>query len=200
VINTLWIDVGIICAGGQYVSAIIPVLAASLFFVQYFYLRTSRQLRVRELEAKAPLFTIFTETANGIQHIRAFNWQDAFRSRMQTLLDYSQVPFYSLLCVQRWLTLVMDICVCAVAAILVGLAVYHAGGTSQNAVGLAMVSLVTFSVTMSFVVHLKTPAAPGRLAAVIHSSTRASGQTSDGFLPARTPHSGFLKRKGLEND
>ena len=152
-INTLWIDVGIICAGGQYVSAIIPVLAASLFFVQYFYLRTSRQLRVRELEAKAPLFTIFTETANGIQHIRAFNWQDAFRSRMQRLLDYSQVPFYSLLCVQRWLTLVMDICVCAVAAILVGLAVYHAGGTSQNAVGLAMVSLVTFSVTMSFVVQ-----------------------------------------------
>lgn len=134
-------------------SAIIPVLAASLFFVQYFYLRTSRQLRVRELEAKAPLFTIFTETANGIQHIRAFNWQEVFRSRMQTLLDYSQVPFYSFLCVQRWLTLVMDLIVCAVATILVGLAVFHAGGTSQNAVGLVMVSLVTFSVTMSFFVE-----------------------------------------------
>ena len=61
-INTLLIDVGIISAGAQYVAVMIPPLAIVLYIIQFFYLRTSRQLRVRELEAKAPLFTLFTET------------------------------------------------------------------------------------------------------------------------------------------
>ncbi|KAK3181199.1 hypothetical protein K4F52_007474 [Lecanicillium sp. MT-2017a] len=80
---TVLLEIGVICAGARYVSATIPALLIIVSLVQYFYLRTSRQLRVRELEARSPLFTKFTETANGILHIRAFKWQDNFRRHMK---------------------------------------------------------------------------------------------------------------------
>lgn len=180
----------------------IPPLVIVLYVIQYFYLRTSRQLRARELEAKAPLFTLFTDTADGILHIRAFQWQDEFRLRMQDALDYSQVPFYSLLCVQRWLTVVMDLCVCAVGALLVGMAVYYVGGTSQNAIGLAMVSLVTFNVTLTFYVEsfVDLEISIGAVARV-RNFCQTSPQEGDGevdeALPDYWPSSGRIEFRGV---
>lgn len=142
---TLFVEIAIICAGAKFVATVIPGLLMAIYILQYFYLRTSRQLRVHELEAKTPLFTKFLETSRGIQHIRAFKWQEDFTLQMQDLLDHSLIPYYSLFCVQRWLTLVLDLIVCGVATILVSLAVEYRAETSGNAVGLSMLSLITFS-------------------------------------------------------
>lgn len=147
-ICTIIIDVALIGSGATYAAAMVPALLLVVYLVQHFYLRTSRQLRIRELEAKAPLISAITETANGIQHIRAFQWQDAYLKNMQQHIDYSQIPAYIFLCVQRWLTLVLDLCVCAVATLLVTLAVKFPDKTNENALGLAMLSIVTFSETL----------------------------------------------------
>ena len=40
----------------------VPITAALVYFVGGFYLKTSRQLRVLEIEAKAALFNFFAET------------------------------------------------------------------------------------------------------------------------------------------
>lgn len=138
-------DIGIIASGASYAAPIIPIFLIVLYFIQYFYLRTSRQLRLLDLETQAPLYTLFTETASGIEHIRALNWRAQFVWRNYGLLDYSQKPYYFQFCIQRWLLLVLSLSTCALAVALVSLAVCFTATTSQSAIGLALLNLVTFS-------------------------------------------------------
>ncbi|MAD85040.1 MAG: hypothetical protein CL912_18935 [Deltaproteobacteria bacterium] len=56
------------------------------------YYRTSRQVRILDLEAKSPLYTHFIETLSGLPTIRAFGWSSSFISQNLNLLDASQSP------------------------------------------------------------------------------------------------------------
>ena len=112
-------DIGIIASGAKYAAAIIPFFAIALYLLQKYYLRTSRQMRYLDLEAKAPLYTQFSEMTAGLQHIRAFGWQSDTLTHSLKLLDYSQRPYYYLYCIQRWLTLVLDMCVLVIATTLI---------------------------------------------------------------------------------
>lgn len=58
--------------------------------IQAFYLRTSRQVRLLDLEAKAPLYAQFLETTEGLTTIRALHWQQGFADQNAELLDKSQ--------------------------------------------------------------------------------------------------------------
>lgn len=146
-VNTVFI----ITSASSYSLAIFPVYAAILYIVQYFYLRTSRQLRLLDMEAKVPLFKHFTETASGVEHIRAFNWQADFMWLHYGLLDYSQKPHYYFLCTQRWLSLVLDLSTCAVAVSTVAFALD--GNSSPTAIGLSMVNIVTLSKALTDVME-----------------------------------------------
>lgn len=76
------------------VAATIPLLAGVGYCIQRVYLRTSRQVRLMDLEAKAPLCTHFLESLAGIVTIRAFGWASVYRKKNNEHLDQSQVPFY----------------------------------------------------------------------------------------------------------
>ncbi|XP_044715562.1 ABC transporter domain-containing protein [Hirsutella rhossiliensis] len=56
-----------------YFAAVIPLMAGVLYFLQRFYLRTSRQLRLLELESKAPLYSHVLETIDGMISIALVN-------------------------------------------------------------------------------------------------------------------------------
>jgi ATP-binding cassette subfamily C (CFTR/MRP) protein 1 len=128
-----------------YAAAAFPVLLISLYFIQKFYLRTSRQLRLLDLEAKSPLYTQFMESLSGLATIRAFGWRSALEKKNSEMLDQSQKPFYLLFAVQRWLTLVLDLAVAAVAVILMVMVVELRGTISPGFVGVAMLNVILFS-------------------------------------------------------
>ncbi|KAK8091117.1 multidrug resistance protein [Apiospora phragmitis] len=107
-----------ITLGSSYMAICIPVLISVLYLVQKFYLRTSRQLRFLDLEAKSPLFTHFTETMEGLASIRAFKW---------------------------WLNLVLYLTVAAMATILVALALSLRATTSRGSLGVALTAILSFS-------------------------------------------------------
>lgn len=145
------VDLGIIASGNKYGAIVIPFFLLFLYVLQKFYLRTSRQLRILDLEAKSPLVTLFTEVSLGIQHIRAFQWQGAFENRMIALLNQSQRPFYNLLSVQQWLRLVLDMCSTALATTIIALALRLS--SSEAGIGLALLSLITFSGSVNEVLN-----------------------------------------------
>jgi ATP-binding cassette subfamily C (CFTR/MRP) protein 1 len=128
-----------------YAAAAFPILLISLYFIQKFYLRTSRQLRFLDLEAKSPLYTQFMESLSGLATIRAFGWRCALEKKNLEMLDQSQKPFYLLFAVQRWLTLVLDLAVAAVAVILMVMVVELRGTISPGFVGVAMLNVILFS-------------------------------------------------------
>jgi len=139
----------VLCVLGKTLSAVVPVLVLVLFAIQRYYLRTSRQLRMLDIEAKAPLYAHFIDTIRGIETIRAFGWCSSFSETLATALDLSQRPFYMLFCVQQWLTLVLDLVSGGLAVTLVALALSLSGGSglgmSPGALGVALVLTLQFN-------------------------------------------------------
>lgn len=136
--------------GSAYMGTIIIPLLVALYFIQDFYLRTSRQMRFLDLEAKSPLYRQFTETIEGIATIRASGSQEWYQREFLSLLDESQKPYYLLLCVQRWLGLVLNMMVGATAVVLMALALT----TKLSSAGSLGVALTTILVANTQLQHL----------------------------------------------
>jgi ATP-binding cassette subfamily C (CFTR/MRP) protein 1 len=141
----------LVFVGSSYAAAAIPLCIISLALIQFYYLRTSRQLRLLDIEAKAPLFSHFLDTLSGISCIRAYGWTESYMQRNCDVLNTSQKPYYLLWCIQRWLTLVLDLFVAAIAILLVALAT-TVRGRSTGFLGVALFNVVTFSTTLQTLV------------------------------------------------
>ncbi|KAL2069425.1 hypothetical protein VTL71DRAFT_14104 [Oculimacula yallundae] len=140
------------CTSAGYFTLTMPVVGAAVWVVQKYYLRTSRQIRILDLEAKSPLYTHFIETLSGLPTIRAFNWSGSFISKNLALLDASQKPYYLLFCIQRWLALVMDLLVSVLAIILMILVVKLRHSIGAGYVGLALLNVMGFGQSLAWVV------------------------------------------------
>lgn len=142
-------EAGLLLAGAKYLAAIIPVAVLVLYTIQAFYLRTSRQMRRLDLQAKAPLYTHILEMVDGLTTIRAFGWQSAFRTSALQRLDESQKPYYVLFCIQRWLALVLDLFVAASAVLLVAFGVLTPASTSASAIAISLYAVVNFNESLA---------------------------------------------------
>ena len=141
----------------------LPFIFAFLYFLQRFYLRTSRQMRLLMIEGKAPLYTHFTEAEStssavagssasrgvgaGSVTIRAFGWERFYQARAYSLVDQSLRTAYMQSCVQTWLIFVVQTTVGVLAVIIVATVVtwkeelnIKAGG-----VGVSLIILIGLS-------------------------------------------------------
>jgi ATP-binding cassette subfamily C (CFTR/MRP) protein 1 len=135
----------LIGVASTYAAIAFPIILTALYFIQKFYLRTSRQLRFLDLEAKSPLYSQFMEILQGLATVRAFGWTTRLEDKNRILLDESQKPFYLLFAVQRWLTLVLDLIVAATAFMLIILVVKLRGTIDPGFVGVALLNVILFS-------------------------------------------------------
>lgn len=124
----------------------IPFLMVALYFLQRVYLRTSRQLRLLDLETRSPVYSHFLETLDGLSTIRAYGWQRQMTSVNTLRLDNSQKPYYLMYCIQRWLKLVLDLIVMAMAVIVIALATTLRSSTNPGLLGVSLNNILcTFS-------------------------------------------------------
>ena len=112
--------------------------------------------RLASLETKAPLYSHFIESLSGLATLRAFGWSEAAINKNFQLLDISQKPFYLLLCVQRWLTLVLDIVVAVVAVLLISIAVILRSRINPGLLGVALVNVMNLSTSLTNLVNFWT--------------------------------------------
>ncbi|KAF5010391.1 hypothetical protein FDECE_3443 [Fusarium decemcellulare] len=145
----------LITMGSKWSLTIYPALIVILYILQRFYLRTSRQMRLLDLEAKAPLYSHFLETLRGIVTIKAFAWQLSAERHNAKLLDSSQRPFYLMYSIQRWLNLVLDLLVAGVATMIVALAT-QLKDSSSGALGVALLNILTFSQDLTALIRTWT--------------------------------------------
>ncbi|RAH84629.1 putative ABC transporter [Aspergillus japonicus CBS 114.51] len=149
----LLMQIALLCIADKWLAVSLPACGLLVYFVQKVYLRTSRQLRLLELESRAGVFSSFLESIDGLETIRAYGWTyAAIRDNIQHL-DHAQRPEYLLLCLRRWLSLVLDFLAAALATIVVATAVAWRGQVSGAQVGIALnVMLVTNTTLLSLVV------------------------------------------------
>ena len=137
--------VGLTAATARYFLVTLPFVIALVATLQKIYLHTSRQIRLLDIECKAPLYSHFAETIGGLVSVRAFNWQSAFHARNVRLLDDSQRPFYLLYCIQQWLTLVMDLVVTGLAVVLMLIIVSQRHSIDSGIVGVGLLNIMSLN-------------------------------------------------------
>ena len=141
-------QIALIASATGFVSICYPFLALILYLLQKYYLRTSKQIRLLDLEAKSPLYSRCVDTVGGLVTIRAFGWQDKVLKDSHRLLDASQRPYYHMFCIQRWLILVLDLTVAGLALVVMGIAVGMRERARQTSIGVALVNITTLGETL----------------------------------------------------
>ncbi|KAH6893257.1 P-loop containing nucleoside triphosphate hydrolase protein [Thelonectria olida] len=143
---------GLAIAAVSWFALSIPFVVGTLVLIQRFYVRTSKQLRLLEIEHKAPLFSHFLESIHGLATIRAFGWIQPYTDKSLTRLDDAQKPAYLLNCIQRWLTLVLDLVVALLTIILVVFAVTLRGKVNPSLLGVALVNMMRLGANMKGII------------------------------------------------
>ncbi|ETS76400.1 hypothetical protein PFICI_11787 [Pestalotiopsis fici W106-1] len=184
IVSSPWVGVAFII--------IIPVFYA----LQNFYLRTSRQLRSLELEAKSPLYTSFLETLSGLSTLRSFGWASETLDKNLKLLDSSQEPLYLLYMIQRWLTFVLDTIVALIAIIVVALSV--ALKSSGGLAGVALTQVMSLSMMLTTIVLQWTIVetsigSVGRIKAFVESTPSENKDGEDLEPPPAWPTKGSIQ-------
>ncbi|EXF85940.1 5'-nucleotidase [Colletotrichum fioriniae PJ7] len=186
----------ILAVFSQYLGITLPFLATVLYFLQRFYLQTSRQIRLLGIEAKAPLYTHFSESVAGGATIRAFGWQTQYQERNYGHIDTFQRPNYIQNCIQAWLTFVLNLLVAALAVILVSTVVTWHDKFSASSVGVSLIMVIGFSEVLARLIQTwtKLESSVGAVARVRRFVLETEIETSFGkasLLP-EWPQSGAL--------
>lgn len=98
---TAVVGYALIAAASVLLLATAPFLLIVIYSIQKFYLRTSKSMRLFDLQAKAPLYSQFTDALGGLATIRSFKWMEKLQAENEVLLDVSQRPYYLMYCIQR---------------------------------------------------------------------------------------------------
>lgn len=132
----------IMSVASKYVILVVLALLVVLYFIQHFYLRTSRQVRFLDIELKAPLYSQLIETADGLASVRAFGYEAQARAEHRRILEDSNRAIYTLYCLQRWLILTVDITIAILAVVLAAMTLGLRQQDGAGNIGLALVNLL----------------------------------------------------------
>lgn len=97
------------------ISVSTPLFAATIvpigliyYFIQRFYVATSRQLKRLESVSRSPIFSHFGETVTGAQAIRAYSQEDRFIEESERKVDKNQCCNYPAIISNRWLAVRLE--------------------------------------------------------------------------------------------
>ncbi|WPH03197.1 Hypothetical protein R9X50_00607300 [Acrodontium crateriforme] len=137
-------------------ALILPIYMAIVYVLQKFYLQTSRQLRLLELESRAAVYSSFLETVDGLATIRAMGWQDDYSEHNDHCLDEFQRPTYLLLCLQRWLNVVLNLMVAGIAVVVIAITVLSQKSNSGAEIGISLNIILVTNTTLLRLVQFWT--------------------------------------------
>ncbi|OAA63457.1 ABC transporter, transmembrane domain, type 1 [Niveomyces insectorum RCEF 264] len=192
----------LMCVFSGYFAAVLVPFIAFCWLLQNFYVRTSRQVRLFDLEAKSPLFTQFLDLLQGLSTVRAFAWGPRFVERYLDLLDASQKPFYLLYCIQRWLGLVLDLLTAVLVTVMMALAVKLRAQLSPSYVALAFVQIMSFGQSLARVIQDWTQfetsfGAVARVKTFCTDTESEKGPAETGAVPENWPAHGRVTIENL---
>ncbi|GAV03418.1 hypothetical protein RvY_13844 [Ramazzottius varieornatus] len=107
-IFTVLSTVIVICVSTPVFGFVIPPLGALYFFVQRFYIATSRQLKRIESVTRSPIYSHFQESVTGTSVIVATKQQSRFILANEQLVDNNNASYYPNMVSQRWLAIRLE--------------------------------------------------------------------------------------------
>ena len=83
-----------------FIFVILPI-GIVYYFIQHFFIPTSRQLTRLESVSRSPIYSHFEESLTGVQCIRAFGEENRFIKEFQRRIDINQVCYYARIVANR---------------------------------------------------------------------------------------------------
>ncbi|XP_032125531.1 multidrug resistance-associated protein 1 isoform X4 [Sapajus apella] len=137
-------------------AVIIPPLGLIYFFVQRFYVATSRQLKRLESVSRSPVYSHFNETLLGVSVIRAFEEQERFIRQSDLKVDENQKAYYPSIVANRWLAVRLECvgnCIVLFAALF---AVISRHSLSAGLVGLSVSYSLQVTTYLNWLVRMSS--------------------------------------------
>ncbi|XP_028840817.1 multidrug resistance-associated protein 1 isoform X2 [Denticeps clupeoides] len=138
------------------VVIIIPPLGLLYFFVQRFYVASSRQLKRLESVSRSPVYTHFNETLLGTSVIRAFGDQQRFIHESDGRVDLNQKAYYPSIVANRWLAVRLEFvgnCIVMFAALF---AVISRDNLSPGIMGLSISYALQVTASLNWLVRMSS--------------------------------------------
>ncbi|XP_073800858.1 multidrug resistance-associated protein 1 isoform X3 [Danio rerio] len=138
------------------VAIIIPPLGLLYFFVQRFYVASSRQMKRLESVSRSPVYTHFNETLLGTSVIRAFGEQQRFIKESDGRVDHNQKAYFPSIVANRWLAVRLEFvgnCIVTFAALF---AVMARNNLSPGIMGLSISYALQVTASLNWLVRMSS--------------------------------------------
>uniref|UniRef100_A0AAR2KIZ5 ATP-binding cassette, sub-family C (CFTR/MRP), member 3 n=1 Tax=Pygocentrus nattereri TaxID=42514 RepID=A0AAR2KIZ5_PYGNA len=135
-------------------AVVIVPLALIYFFVQRFYVATSRQLKRLESVSRSPIYSHFSESITGTSVIRAYGRNSAFVLMSDMKVDENQKSYYPGIVSNRWLGVRIEFignCIVLFAALF---AVIGKESLNPSLVGLSVSYALQVTMSLNWMVRM----------------------------------------------
>ncbi|KAK6487243.1 canalicular multispecific organic anion transporter 1 [Huso huso] len=150
VLGTLFV----ICLATPFFTAVIIPLAIFYYFVQRFYVATSRQLRRLDSVSRSPIYSHFGETVSGLSVIRAYGHQERFLQHNEMTIDKNQQCVYPWIVSNRWLAVRLEFVGNLVVFFSALFAVLSRDSLDSGLVGLSISYALNVTQTLNWLVRM----------------------------------------------
>ena len=90
-----------------FAAALLPMIVF-YWFVQKYFIATSRELRRLSSLMNSPIYSHFSESLEGVSIIRAFGKGESFSTKNQSMIDADHNAYYPSIAANRWLAVRLE--------------------------------------------------------------------------------------------
>ncbi|KAF2012769.1 multidrug resistance-associated protein 1 [Aaosphaeria arxii CBS 175.79] len=146
----------VISAGTPIFVALILPLGGLYFYIQRYYLRTSRELKRLDSISRSPIYAHFQESLSGMSTIRAYSQQKRFELENEWRIDANLRAYFPSINANRWLAVRLEFIGSIIILASAGFAIVSVSshsGLSAGMVGLAMSYALQITQSLNWIVR-----------------------------------------------
>ncbi|XP_076615304.1 ATP-binding cassette sub-family C member 3 isoform X1 [Chaetodon auriga] len=199
--RTFWYTLNVLLICSALTPMFLIVIAPLMVFywwVQRFYVATSRQLKRLESVSRSPIYSHFSETVTGTSVIRAYGRQSAFVLMSDMKVDDNQKSYYPGIVSNRWLGVRIEFignCIVLFAALF---AVTGKENLNPGLVGLSVSYALQVTMSLNWMVRMSSDlenniVAVERVKEYSETKTEAPWEVEDKKPPPEWPMEGNVE-------